>query len=114
MELKILGLSLALFLVGCPGGGTGKEDSTGEGGPSDCVEEDGDGWCTSEGDCDDNDASISPDAAEICDGLDNDCDGTIDEGVTTTFYRDVDTDGFGNAAESTPACEQPEGYVTNG
>ncbi|MBM4365892.1 MAG: putative metal-binding motif-containing protein [Deltaproteobacteria bacterium] len=114
MERNILGLSLVLFLMGCPGGNGDKETGDTEVDPNDCVEEDGDGYCTSEGDCDDNDASINPDAAEICDGLDNNCDGTADEGVTTTFYRDVDTDGFGNAAESTTACEQPEGYVTNG
>ena len=31
-------------------------------------------------DCDDNDASLSPDAPEICDLRDNNCDGMIDEG----------------------------------
>lgn len=39
-------------------------------------------------DCDDSDASIRPGAAERCDGLDNDCDGMIDEDF------DLDGDGY--------------------
>ena len=38
---------------------------------------DGDGYVND--DCDDNDANVNPDAAEICDGLDNNCDGQTDE-----------------------------------
>ena len=41
---------------------------------------DGDGY-TAATDCDDADAAIHPGADEVCDGLDNNCDGTVDEGV---------------------------------
>ncbi|MBK7425585.1 MAG: T9SS type A sorting domain-containing protein [Saprospiraceae bacterium] len=65
------------------------------------------------GDCNDNNAAINPAATEICDGIDNDCDGNTDEGVLTTFYADTDNDGFGNPSNSTLACSVPEGFVSN-
>jgi len=42
---------------------------------------DGDDWTVQQGDCDDTDATSYPEAPELCDGRDNDCDGTIDDGV---------------------------------
>jgi len=50
---------------------------------------------------------------ELCDELDNDCDGQTDEGVTATFYQDADGDGFGSSASTTQACNAPAGYVSN-
>ena len=64
-------------------------------------------------DCDDGNSAINPGATEVCDGVDNNCDGTIDEGVSTTFYLDSDNDGYGNAAQTIVACTAPEGYVSN-
>lgn len=74
---------------------------------------DGDGFADSE-DCDDNDSSINPSAEEICDGLDNNCDGTIDEDVLSVFYADADEDGFGNSERILEACSVPDGYIANG
>ncbi len=73
------------------------------------------GYVTTSNDCDDTRASVNPAAAEVCDGIDNNCDGVVDEGIpVSTFYRDVDGDGFGNAAMATSRCSAPAGYVAQG
>ena len=76
------------------------------------VDSDGDGFLGDE-DCNDGDASVSPAAVEVCDGLDNDCDGIVDEDVLQTFYADADGDGFGDAGVPREACAQPEDSVPN-
>jgi hypothetical protein len=68
-------------------------------------------------DCDDDDSSIWPGAEELCDGLDNDCDGSADEGTpadSSTWYLDADSDGFGNPASTMRACHPSTGYVADG
>ncbi len=63
-------------------------------------------------DCDDTNAAINPVAAEICDHVDDDCDGTADNGLATdTWYDDADGDGWGGAANVD--CAQPSGTVEN-
>ena len=42
-------------------------------------DDDGDGWTENQGDCDDDDATVSPGEAEICDDVDNNCDGYVNE-----------------------------------
>jgi hypothetical protein len=50
---------------------------------------------------------------ERCDGDDDDCDGTVDDGVTLPLFRDSDGDGFGDPAMTMPGCEEGSGYVAN-
>ena len=71
------------------------------------------GFAAIGGDCDDNNDRIYPQAQEICDGLDNDCDGVFDEEGNTIFYADVDQDGFGDPESQHIACTLPEGYTTD-
>jgi len=64
-------------------------------------------------DCDDADPRAAPGLTESCDGIDNDCDGEMDEGVTITFYEDADGDGFGVEDRSIEECEPSEGYAAD-
>ena len=103
---------LPLLLLGCRSeksdADTQPLDETVEAG----TDADGDGYLADEDDCDDSDSQVHPGAAELCDSIDNNCDGVIDEGVTGTFYADSDGDGFGDDGDTVDACEAPSGYVS--
>ena len=89
------------------GAGSSVDDHLGSG-----VDLDDDG-VTSDEDCDDEDPDVHPEHPELCDELDNDCDGDVDEDVKPTWYVDDDGDGYGNPYDSVEACEAPLGYVSN-
>ncbi len=77
------------------------------------IDNDNDGYFD-EVDCNDSDPNINPQAIEVCDGVDNNCNGVIDEGfMLNTYYLDDDMDGFGNSMFTVTACEQPPGYSPN-
>jgi len=65
-------------------------------------------------DCLDTNATVYPLATEVCDLADNDCDGSTDEGVQTTFYQDTDGDQYGSGLVTTGACGAPAGRVASG
>ncbi|MCB9744702.1 MAG: hypothetical protein H6741_26955 [Alphaproteobacteria bacterium] len=108
--MRSLALLAALTLTACKDDGPIGE--TGD--PVGAVDEDGDGYTAEQGDCDDNDPFLNPGAEEVCDSVDNNCDGSVDEGVTTTFYADADADGYGDDAATTVACGLPEGHAAVG
>jgi hypothetical protein len=81
----------------------------------DCEDPGEAGASTPTGDCDDTDAAANPAAIEVCDGDDDDCDGEVDEVsiYSPTWYRDADSDGYGDDGDSVEACDAPGGYVAD-
>jgi hypothetical protein len=73
------------------------------------------GTSANDDDCDDGDALIRPGSVEVCDGVDQDCDGVIDDGAINpgTWYPDGDGDGFGAPTGSVRTCTPPTGYVAS-
>jgi len=94
---------LLLLAIACDDG------STQDTGP---VDADEDGF-DELSDCDDSDPDVNPDAEEICNGIDDDCDDEIDNAAVdrSTFYVDDDGDGFGQESSVTIACFLPEGHA---
>ena len=130
MKLNIFPLVIfALVLVGCGGSTSGGDDGS-SGSKTYYRDQDGDGYgdpgqslnalsvpsgyVDVAGDCDDLEVSVNPGASEVADGIDNNCDGQIDEGFPgMSFYRDSDADGYGNRASMLISTFQPNGYVSD-
>ncbi|MCK6526318.1 FG-GAP-like repeat-containing protein [Myxococcota bacterium] len=106
---------LLAILLGCgdregaDGDSTAKDDGSGD------VDGDHDGFRGSE-DCDDADPAVHPGAAEVCNGLDDDCDGTSDEDAEDAipWYPDADGDGYGVDEGAVVACFPPHGTTDDG
>ena len=66
------------------------------------------------GDCNDQNDEVHPGVEEVCDDVDQNCDGNVDFDLMPVYRPDTDGDGFGDAfSKVTLACKAPEGYVLN-
>ncbi len=64
-------------------------------------------------DCDDRRSDVFPGATEVCDGVDQDCDEEVDEGVLLEVWTDADGDGFG-VGEPSLRCDPGAGALIDG
>lgn len=72
------------------------------------------GYVQNRDDCDDDNAAVNPNAVEICDDLDNDCNDSIDDGLQQyTYYEDLDGDQYGNPNNSILRCGPIANYVSD-
>jgi hypothetical protein len=80
---------------------------------SDCISDsDGDGFVDGT-DCDDTNADVYPGATEICNGIDDDCSGIVDDSPSdgTTYYADLDSDGYDDIVIGSPNTDNSTGSV---
>ncbi len=121
-------LALTLILTACGGGistdvtipqDTGDGDGGADGGDTDGgstitdgggttgTDDDEDDWTVEEGDCNDADPNVHPDATDVCyDGVDSDCDGSND--------FDCDGDGYESSAYEGDDCLDTDAAVYPG
>lgn len=112
--------ALATFAGGCSG--TAEDDDTESPTPVATptqvpgpLDNDSDGYA-SDVDCNDANAAINPGKAELCDGIDQNCNTLVDEEATDalTWYADSDGDGYGNLSSVIEACEKPANASADG
>lgn len=105
---------LILTLAGCGSEGSERVTVESYASPTPVPDADQDGYTEIQGDCDDSNASVYPGAAEgtanedgklVGDGIDNNCDGRIDDG---TIDFDNDQDGYSEVAGD---CDDANGLI---
>ena len=101
-----------IWYIDLDGDGYGSEEYTVEA----CAQPEG--FAAQKWDCQEDNPEIHPGAAEVCDEVDNDCDGEVDEATAAdakTWYPDGDGDGYGQDRGEIVSCVQPqEGYIQEG
>ncbi len=102
--MRLLGIGALLWTFGCNGESEDSEKPV--------TDQDRDGYAAAE-DCDDTDRKIYPGAEELCNEVDDDCDGTVDNDPVDEqiFYADTDADGYGNPSATGLGCTAPTGFV---
>ena len=126
-------LIIAVLLAACGPGADSTPGADDSGDPETCetseywIDGDADGWggafvpieaceqpsgyAAEPGDCDDADPAINPGAEELCNGVDDNCDGVADDGHVTTWYQDADGDGYGDPDQAVEDCDGPSGWT---
>lgn len=103
---RLLACLFVAALAACGSGGGNADDK------GDFVDNDGDGFSPADGDCNDENASVYPGAPDPCDGVDQDCDGEVDEEF------DKDDDGWttceGDCRDNDPNSNPGETEVVDG
>jgi hypothetical protein len=74
----------------------------------------GEAWTEAGSDCDDTDGAVHPGAVETCNGVDDDCSGSPDDGPVVTWFPDADGDGYGDDAGQFDSVCPPGGEVAVG
>ena len=67
------------------------------------------GYVANDQDCNDGNPVVNPGQEEICNGIDDNCDGRVDELVVPIWYKDLDNDGFSDGT-TLEQCTEPGGY----
>ncbi|MEZ4236388.1 MAG: MopE-related protein [Myxococcota bacterium] len=126
--IRISLIACGLAAAGCTGGN--KDDCLDSEKIDGWVDADGDGYGTGQPDrlcalddahvdnaldCNDEDAAVHPEAEEVCNDVDDDCDGQIDQGFERkTWYPDADDDGYGVPFPAQVSCNEPgQGFADN-
>ncbi len=100
------GITQNIFYKDNDGDGYGSQSTV-----KDCIAPTG--FVSLTGDCNDNNSAINPGATEVCNEVDDNCNGFKDEGLTKkVYFKDNDGDGYGGPAWQ-QACTAPKGYVEN-